>query len=208
MLIVPSFRLKYNSETGVHTVFVEGCHPCPLCEGILTYRDRRLRKSKDLVGGVRLFLLRRLLCENCRKLHTEIPDIIQPYKHYDSNTIQSVLDRSVDALACEASGSTTRRWERDFAEAEADINQRLASVHAREANSTAPLSMPSDPVSTIRAGIECWLAFVMRLLINSGHELRTRFAFCPPPPSVRMEATRGIPSEGGGHHDKTTTDSG
>jgi transposase InsO family protein len=117
-------------------------------------------------------------------LHTEIPDTIQPYKHYDSDTIQCTLDGGEDALNCEASDSTMRRWKEDFEAAKADIEQRLASIYAQESDSTTPLITSASPISIIRATQLRWLGFVMRLLINAGHKIRTRFAFCPSQPSV------------------------
>ena len=73
---------------------------CPLCAGILSYRDSRLRPCKNLYGEITPYQLRRLRCSPCEILHTEIPDVIQPYKHYDSKTIQSVLSDESCASAC------------------------------------------------------------------------------------------------------------
>ena len=124
-------------------------------------------------------MLRRLLCEGCAKLHTEIPDIIQPFKHYDSETIQSVIDGGEKAMDCVADDSTISRWKSDFTKAAPDIEQRLGSVYVREADETIPVLSSVTILAYIRAMQKCWLAFVMVLLINGGHKLCTRFAFCP-----------------------------
>jgi hypothetical protein len=49
----------------------------------------------------------------------------------------------------------------------------------KAANKAAPLFQFGNILSKLRAGQKNWLTFVFRLLINSGHRLRTRFAFCP-----------------------------
>jgi hypothetical protein len=161
-----------------------------------------------MFGETRRFLLRRLRCERCGKLHTEIPDIIQPCKHYDSETIQGVIDGDGSASQCAADDSTIRRWRTSFAEAVADTEQRLLSVYARKADSHAPLLAAFRTLLGIKATNERWLAFVMRLLINNGYKLRTRFAFCPSSVPVKVGTVDKAVAKGGKNHDKTIIDSG
>jgi len=208
MIIVPKFELQYNEEKGIYTIISMSPCKCPLCGGAVYHRDRKARDSKRLNGEVLHFSLRRLLCENCEKLHTEIPDIIQPYKHYDSEAIQNVLDGGEEAGGCVADDSTIRRWKTYFTEAEPDIEQRLASVYAQESDETAPLLSPGMTFAAIRVMVERWLAFVMRMLINNGHKLCTRFAFCPPQGCGSIKSA-GRKSDGGcKKHDKTLDDTG
>ena len=130
---------------------------------------------KDLLGEVLHFFLRRLRCEACNKLHTELPSFIQPYRHYSSDVIQSVLDGSEEGSTCVADNSTIRRWKAEFAQAEPDINQRLASVHARMDDDKVPMADTVHILDKIKVKIERWLAFVMELLINNGHKICTQF---------------------------------
>jgi hypothetical protein len=214
MIIITSFKLNYNYKNDVYSVVPDEADEtrsearCPLCGGLVTYRDSKRRDSKNLAGEIRHFSLRRLFCAKCEKLHTEIPSIIQPYKHYDSKTIQSVLDGSAEAGACVADDSTIRRWKADFAETEPDITLRLASIYARAAYGTAPILSPGMPLVDVRANIERWLAFVMALLINSGHKIRARFAFCPSQFLVKVGTTDKTIGIGGKRNDKTIEDSG
>ena len=150
-------------------------------------------------------MLRRLLCDDCKKLHTEIPDIIQPYKHYDSETIQSVIDGGEKARCCVADDSTISRWKSGFAKAAPDIEQRLASVYVREVDGTIPVLSSITILAYIRAMQKRWLAFVMALLINGGHKLRTRFAFCPSSIDGIVSSTI---KKGGGLDGKTIEDTG
>ena len=99
MIIVPKFELKYNEKTEKYSIVVEKADTstgCPLCEGFLKYRDAINRDVTDRFGEVWHFRLRRLRCMLCKTLHREIPDIIQPFKHYSSDVIQCVLDGGED----------------------------------------------------------------------------------------------------------------
>ena len=62
----------------------------------------------------RKFLIRRLKCSSCGRLHRELPDCLVPYKHYASEVISGVLDGIVSPddedsadFPCE---TTMRRW--------------------------------------------------------------------------------------------------
>jgi len=208
MIIVPKFELKYNEKKGVYTIISLVPCKCPLCSGAVYHRDHKARDAKRLNGEVWHFRLRRLLCDNCDKLHTEIPDIIQPYKHYDSETIQSVLDGGEKAGDCVADNSTISRWKADFAEAEPDIEQRLASVYVQESDEKAPLLSAGLTFAAIRAAVGRWLAFVMRMLINNGHKLCTRFAFCPPQGCVSIQSAGRKRDGGHEKYDKTLDETG
>jgi len=182
VIIVSLFELTYNNISGFFAISTTEKSVCPYCSGELVYRDSRARKSENLLGEISHFLLRRLRCQGtCKTLHTELPDIIQPYKHYESAVIQSVIDGSADASTCHADDSTIRRWKNDFKKAEPDIAQRLASVYGRMTDEIAPIGDTRQILEVIKSKCERWLAFVMNLLINSGYKLCTQFAFCPFP---------------------------
>ena len=62
----------------------------------------------------RKFLIRRLKCSSCGRLHRELPDCLVPYKHYASEVISGVLDGIISPddedsadFPCEM---TMRRW--------------------------------------------------------------------------------------------------
>ena len=178
MIIVSSFDLTYNDISRFFTIRATEESVCPFCSDELIYRDSKLRRLIDLIGETRCFLLRRLRCQGCKKLHTELPDIIQPYKHYESGVIQSVIDGSADASTCSADNSTIRRWKTEFEKAEPDIAQRLGAVYGNMTDEITPIGATCQILEVIKIKCERWLAFVMVLLINSGHRLRTQFAFC------------------------------
>jgi predicted RNA-binding Zn-ribbon protein involved in translation (DUF1610 family) len=208
VIIISSFKLECNKETGIFTIFSSSTHKCPLCGGFLSYRDRRCRNVINIYGESRCFSLRRLRCEVCEKLHIEIPDIIQPFKHYDSEAVQNVIDETELSKNCVADNSTISRWKASFAKATPEIEQRLVSVQARETDDNVPLLSPRLTLVYIRATIGRWLAFVMQLLINSGHKLCTLFAFRPLHYSATIQNAGNDNSGGSTKYDKTFKETG
>lgn len=83
---------------------------CPDCNGILKVRDSKKRIVKDEDGVSYNFLLRRFVCCQCGKLHTELPDCIEKNKHYSKNVIDSV--KSGVCNFCAADNSTIQRWKK------------------------------------------------------------------------------------------------
>ena len=83
---------------------------CPDCNGIIKVRDSKKRIVKDEDGVSYNFLLRRFVCCQCGKLHTELPDCIEKNKHYSKNVIDSV--KSGVCNFCAADNSTIQRWKK------------------------------------------------------------------------------------------------
>jgi hypothetical protein len=144
----------------------------------LAARDSRQRFVIRENGDRETWIVRRLQCRSCGKLHTELPDFILPFKHYEAQTIQSTLDEEPDN-SCAADDSTLRCWRQSFSDVRFSIIALLTALYMKAMNKTAPLFQFENILSKLRARQKNWLAFVFRLLINSGHRLRTRFAFCP-----------------------------
>ena len=71
-------------------------------------RDSKQRSVLDEAGEKYIFRLRRFWCNNCKKLHSEIPDCIIPYKQYGQKVINDVLNGRCDYYVVDA--STVWRW--------------------------------------------------------------------------------------------------
>lgn len=71
-------------------------------------KDYRKRKWRTIYGKSRIYILRRLRCSHCKKLHTEIPDKLLPYKRYEMKAIEAIFNRK--GAACVASERTKKRW--------------------------------------------------------------------------------------------------
>ena len=64
---------------------------CPVCGGELLVRSLRKRKMIDGDGKKITLMIRRLLCEKCKRHHHELPDCIVPYKRHSAGTIEKII---------------------------------------------------------------------------------------------------------------------
>lgn len=71
-------------------------------------RDSRKRTVKDAEGNIYVFSLRRLKCSCCGSVHLELPDCIEPNKHYFKETIAGVRSGKIEY--CAADSKTIYLW--------------------------------------------------------------------------------------------------
>lgn len=74
---------------------------------------KRGSKERYLINndGVRnRFILKRVYCPACNKLHMVMPDFIEPYKQYNKNVIDGVRNGTNDCSA--ADNATLYRWKK------------------------------------------------------------------------------------------------
>ena len=87
---------------------------CPNCGGTLKPYDsvKRILKTKN--GVKKRIKIRRLKCVDCGKIHRELPELILPYKHYDSEIINGVREGLItpETIGFEdyPCGMTMLRW--------------------------------------------------------------------------------------------------
>lgn len=94
---------------------MEGADNCPICGGELKYRDKVLRIVRTKYRKTRRVMIKRLKCYNCGALHRELPSYILPYKQYEAELIQGVIEKLItpetlgfEDYPCEM---TMRRWQ-------------------------------------------------------------------------------------------------
>ena len=103
---------------------------------------------------------------------------MQPFKHYESELIQDTIIES-PMNSCSADESTIQRWKKSFQLAKAQIETILIACWIYLNRRQYPILEHNSLLETIQKTIPHWLAFVMRMLINSGNKIYTQFAFCP-----------------------------
>ena len=81
---------------------------CPICQSEMLIRDTKRRYIKFGSGERYPFNLRRYHCQNCHQLHTSLPELVKPYKQYDSETIERVISGNSSDFA--GDDSTIRKW--------------------------------------------------------------------------------------------------
>lgn len=127
-------------------------------------------------GTTAHLIIRRLYCEDCRKIHHELPDLAVPYKHYSANAIEKVLKGStLDCFPGEASTAIRLRvWFLLLHEYFERSIEALKLIHKEDCQLVDELSslIPLDPAELTTG----WLRHLVRILVNSARWVQTRFA--------------------------------
>lgn len=121
----------------------------------------------------RIYIIRRLKCSKCGKLHRELPDCLAPYKHYATEIISGVLDRAITPMdedssdyPCEA---TMSRWEHWLNVNRLRIDGYLKSIGCRLPGfSEELLNSGMSLLAKLRSSCQEWLEVLLRVLYNSG----------------------------------------
>ena len=101
------YTTKYRIEerNGIHVVVSYEQYSCK-CGGLMRVRGSCLRSANDILGNRKVYKIRVLQCSSCLKCHRELPDILVNRKHYDRQTVTSILQGN-NNVPCE--DSTIRR---------------------------------------------------------------------------------------------------
>jgi len=122
------------------------------------------------------FAVPRGRCPQCRRLHTGLPVLATPYKHYETKVIQDVMDGKGDT--CVSEDSTMRRWRAEFRRVAPYIETLLQKV-LKMREQAYPLF--GEPLLDIlrRKIPQDWAASVLPLLTVHHFFPATQFA-CQP----------------------------
>lgn len=155
---------------------------CPCCNGRLEVIGSRKRKYINNEGINQTLIIRRLRCVSCRKIHHELPDILVPYKRYDSESIESTLSSNIN-LTVAADESTIKRWKHWFKELSPYMLRAIIAIKLRLDYSAVEQELSQVP-STALLGIlhfvgeeNGWLSRVVRIVANTNSWIHTRSAF-------------------------------
>ena len=110
MVFAYDYSIDYDSKANGYRVKGKLPAYCPDCRRLLSGYDTRKRTVIGDDGKPVIFLLRRLRCLECGKLHLEIPDFVSPHKHYSTEAIRQALREG--GGSCPADDSTIRRWKK------------------------------------------------------------------------------------------------
>ena len=155
--------------------------PCPCCGGTLYVIGSRKRKSIKSSGEVIILMIRRLRCQSCQRIHHELPDLLVPFKHYDSESIEMVITNPPN-LPVAADESTLYRWRSWFDWIGSYLAGCLTSIATRFFAKTVD-DWPSQPQSVLQRiwhytkPSTGWLSRTVRSVTNLNLWVQTRFAF-------------------------------
>jgi uncharacterized protein YbaR (Trm112 family) len=153
---------------------------CPVCEHELHVIGSRRRKGRKPTGDRITYVIRRLRCANCKRIHHELPDLLVPYKRYEAACIESVLHSEPNSDVA-ADDSTLYRWRLWFAQFWPYWVACLQAISLRFGISVERSSV-SSPSALQQIGRyvghhKGWLARLVRPIVHSQLWVHTRFAF-------------------------------
>lgn len=87
---------------------------CPICGGRLSHYDTVCRTIKGKNSNKLRIKIKRMRCKKCNTIHRELPENAIPYKQYDINIIEGVIEGLITSdtmgfedYPCE---QTMKRW--------------------------------------------------------------------------------------------------
>jgi hypothetical protein len=107
-----------------------------------------------------MYIIRRLRCEDCRKIHHELPDIVVPYKRYCAEAVEKIIGSNAEGLSCEE--STIRRIRAWWRESRLYFESVLASLGIKYGTEISTKSAPKE---------------IIRAVVNAHMWVHTRSAF-------------------------------
>lgn len=128
-------------------------------------------------GGHKYFIqIERLKCKTCRRLHTALPEILVPYKHYTTELISGVLDETITIgdledgdYPCE---ETMKNWHHWLMANQDYIDGYMKSIGYRRLGFGEDLLHSKVSLLTkLRKSSEVWLETILRFIYNSGGRL-------------------------------------
>jgi hypothetical protein len=101
MISVKDYYTEYSEDKQASYVLAEEALNCPVCDSSeLIKKGWRSRKLITFIGSLLLFLIQRVRCKDCGKMHHVLPDTIIPYKRYDAETIEAVIKGNPEQALC------------------------------------------------------------------------------------------------------------
>ena len=147
------------------------------------YRDRCGRTCKDAAGDKKQLSIRRLACQECHRLHRELPDFLLPYKQYICEVIELAIAGESDTLGAE--NSTILLWGQWFLRRQVHFFGALTAAASIVGESLPVFHHRSGSLlHSIRDYLQSashWLSKLVRIIVNSGNWVCTEFAFLTDP---------------------------
>ena len=146
---------------------------CPVCGEVLVYRDSCERIMLQEGRERSVYLIRRLKCPGCERLHRELPDCMVPYKQYAAEVISGALDGYVTSCDEDSSDypceSTMHRWHHWMILNTLRIDGYLKSFGYRLPGfSEELLKSGVSLLERLRSSEPGWLEIILRFIYNSG----------------------------------------
>ncbi len=152
----------------------------PCCDSEMEVIGSRKRVLFNDEGEQKMLRVRRLSCLVCGRIHHELPDIIVPYKRFDSASIEAGIEGAA-LLSVTADDSTIYRWRRWFIAVAWQLYSILSALAFRLGRPVEVFPETSQSLflyfRKFTGTGPGWLARVVRPVVNTNNWPQTRSAF-------------------------------
>jgi len=112
VILVKEYRAEFNPKKKAYYIHADEPLCCSCCGGAnIIKKGWRRRGSIDRLENFSVLMVRRVKCKGCGKTHHVLPDIIVPYKHYNTEAIEKIIRGNADETFCsESEINRTKSW--------------------------------------------------------------------------------------------------
>ena len=173
--MVSDYTVTYDEEENI-LVKCSVTSYCPICGGALSYRDTCERIMLLEGRERRNYIIRRLKCCHCGRLHRELPDCLAPYKHYAAEVISGTLDGVITSededYADYPCVATMKRWHHWLIANNLRVEECLKSAGCRLLGfGERYLKTGMTLLEKMRSSNVGWLEAILCFIYNSGGSL-------------------------------------
>jgi Domain of unknown function (DUF6431) len=155
----------------------EECIPCPCCQGKLVVCGSRRRFCTQSNGDRVTFIIRRLRCKDCRRIHHELPDMLVPYKRYDRESIEQIITESSPAVAADESTiHRVRHWFEIWSAYAAGCLVGVANRYGHVLDPSEPARSSLGRIGHLVGNAVGWMSRAVRPIVNLHLWIHTRSA--------------------------------
>lgn len=137
----------------------------------MTHKGMVLRVWKKEGGERRWVMVDLVKCPCCKRIHRALPDFLTPYKHYETEAIEDVIDEVIteDDPIDYPCNITMQRWRGWFEKNKANLDGQIRSAGYRLLDFGAEFLKSTDSLlEELRNRISPgWLSAVVKMIYNS-----------------------------------------
>ena len=156
MIILTHFFKKFKIINDTKYCEIRGAEsvPCPICGNRLYHYDTRKRSVRIDEEKHYHFLLRRLRCKECHKIHLELPDFLLPRQR----CFKAVIERAVKGapVLIVKDPRTPSRWKRWWRIWQMYLKDAVTSLVNREIIPSDFLELPLFELVRVLVNHQLW----------------------------------------------------
>lgn len=170
MRIIHNYSVDIKPQSDAFFIHSEEIHICEGCGRPMKCKDLRKRIGRKLDGSRLFYLVRRMYCYDCHIMHTELPDFLIKFKHFEVQIIEDTIDGDITIEEGYESTSemTMHRWQAWFAAICPIIDSILYSILAMLEGLLPNLLDTASLLGALREQGEGWLITAFSVMINAG----------------------------------------